>query len=115
MSVHETTINNFIHLLTTQPLLFSDEEKLELQQLIDIQSEDIKFLANAISDWCLNHPQIDDILANLEEPHSQSKAPGTDKPNPNIPKYQTDKKTLLNAIQQSSSPPKKDEKKNGNN
>jgi hypothetical protein len=110
MSVHKTKIKNFIHLLTTQPSLFSDEEKLELHQLIDIQSEDIKSLANAISNWCSNHPQIDNVLAKLKEPHSQSKAPGSDKANSNIPEYQTDKKTLLNAIQQSSSPPKKGEK-----
>jgi hypothetical protein len=111
MSVHKTKINNFIHLLTTQPSLFSDEYKLELSQLIDIQPDDIKSLANAISDWCSNHSEIDNILTNLKKAHySQSKAPGGDKANSKIPKYPTDKKTLLNAIQQSSSPPKKGEK-----
>ncbi|MEH1805975.1 hypothetical protein [Nostoc sp.] len=114
MSLHKTTINNFMHLLITQPLLFSEKDKLELHQLIDIQSDDIKSLSNAISNWCSNHHQIDDILADLEEQHPKSKAPGLDKANSNIPEYQTDKRTLLNNIQQSSPSPKNSEKKTGN-
>jgi hypothetical protein len=114
MSLHKTTINNFIYLLTTQPLLFSEQDKLELHQLIANQSDDIKSLSNAILNWCSNHHQIDDALADLEEPHPKSKAPGIDKANSNIPEYQTDKRTLLNVIQQSSSAHKNSEQKTGN-
>ncbi len=114
MSLYKTTINNFIHLLITQSLLFSEQDKLELDQLIANQPDDIKSLSNAISNWCSTHHQIDDSLADLEELHPNSKAPGLDKANYNIPEYQTDKRTLLNSIQQSSYSHKNRGKKTGN-
>ncbi len=115
MSVYETTVNNFIHLLKTQPSLFSEPDKFKLRQLIDSQSDEIKALSNAIANWCLHHPQLDDAMAELEEEESITRFPGNTKANTNIPQYKLDKKTLLNAIQQSSSSTNKVEKDVGNN
>ncbi len=116
MSVYETTVNNFIHLLKTQPDLLSEPDRLQLSQLIDSQSDEIKALSNAIADWCLNHPQSDDALAELEEHEPiTTKAPGITKANTNIPQYKLDKRTLLNAIQQSSSSDNDVEKNTGSN
>lgn len=110
MSDYEVTINNFIHLLKTQPNLFSKEENIKLIQLLNSQSDDIQSLSNAISDWCEKHPQVDDALAKLEG-NVTERAPGSIKANSNIPKYELDKRTLINAIQQSSAT-KSDDKKN---
>ncbi|WP_414619975.1 hypothetical protein [Calothrix sp. CCY 0018] len=99
MSDYEVTVNNFIHLLKTKPSLFSKEENTKLAQLLNSQSDDIQSLSNTISDWCEKHPQVDDALAELED--ITQRAPGTTKVNSNIPKYELDKKTLINAIQQS--------------
>ncbi|MFK0730520.1 MAG: hypothetical protein ACFKPT_12240 [Gloeotrichia echinulata GP01] len=113
MSNYEVTVQNFIHLLRTPSSLFSEEDRAELNQLINAVSDDITIIASSISDWCEEHPEVDDALGELEKDVTQ-RGPGTEKANPNIPEYQTDKKTLLNAIQQSSYLPKKDEQKNGN-
>jgi hypothetical protein len=113
MSGYETTVNIFIHLLKTQPSLFSEEDKITLIELINNQHDDIKSLSNAISDWLLEHPEVDDALAEFED--IGTKAPGKERANKNIPQYELDKKTILNEIQQSSSSAKKTEKQNPSN
>mgnify|MGYP001800349635 CR=1 FL=1 len=110
MSDYEATVNNFIHLLRTQPKLFSKEDNIQLIELLNSQSDDVKSLSNSISDWLEEHPQVDDALAELEN-NTAERGPGSRKLNSNIPKYQTDKKSLLNAIQQSSESTKEDENK----
>ena len=110
MSDYEATVNNFIHLLKTQPKLFSKEENTQLVELLNSQSDDVKSLSNSISDWLEKHPQVDDALAELEN-NIAERGPGSRKLNSNIPKYQIDKKSLLNAIQQSSESTKEDENK----
>jgi hypothetical protein len=109
MSEYEVTVNNFIHLLLTQPSLFSEEDRNELYQLINPLPDDIKLISNSISDWCLEHPKVDNALAELDGDVG-NRAPGSKKVNPNIPKPQHNPGTLLNAIVQSSPPPKEDEK-----
>ncbi|MEH2193802.1 MAG: hypothetical protein V7K98_14360 [Nostoc sp.] len=101
MSDYETTVNIFIHLLKTQPSLFSGEDRITLMELINNQPDDVKSLSNAISDWLSEHPEVDEALAEFEE--IGTKAPGDKKANINIPKYELDKKNILNEIQQSSS------------
>jgi hypothetical protein len=113
MSDYKTTVNIFVHLLKTQPSLFSGDERTALIELIDSQTDDIESLSNAISDWLLKHREVDDALAELEE--IEKRAPGKEKANKNIPQYELDKKNLLNEIQQSSSSAKKTEKQNPSN
>jgi hypothetical protein len=67
MSDYKTTVNIFVHLLKTQPSLFSGDERTALIELIDSQTDDIESLSNAISDWLLKHREVDDALAELEE------------------------------------------------
>ena len=110
MSDYEATVNNFIHLLKTQPKLFLKEDNTQLIELLNSQSDDVKSLSNSISDWLEEHPQVDDALAELEK-NTAERGPGSRKLNSNIPKYQTDKKSLLNAIQQNSESTKEDENK----
>ena len=112
MSDHEINVNIFIHLLTTQSSLFSKEDRDELIKLIDKQPDEIQSLSNAISDWCSEHPEVDEALAEFEE--IGEKAPGKTRTNTNIPKYELDKKHIINAIQQSSSSAKEIEKPTGN-
>ncbi|ODG99711.1 hypothetical protein A4S05_36945 [Nostoc sp. KVJ20] len=113
MSDHETTVNIFVHLLNTQPSLFSEEDRITLMELIQNQADDIQFLSNAISDWLSEHDEVDEVLAKFEE--IGTKAPGDKQANTNIPKYELDKKNILNEIQQSSSSPKDVEKPTRNN
>ena len=61
----------------------------------------------------VEHQQVDIALAELENNITQ-RAPGSIKANSNIPKYQLDKRTLLNAIQQSSATVNNDEKTDNN-
>jgi len=114
MSDYEATVNNFIHLLKTQPKLFSNEDNSQLVELLNLQSDDVKSLSNTISDWLEEHPQVDDALAELEDNiqvTNSERGPGSNKLNSNIPDYQRDKKSILNAIQQSSESTKGDENK----
>ncbi|BAZ25040.1 hypothetical protein NIES4073_59440 [Kalymmatonema gypsitolerans NIES-4073] len=113
MSDHEITVNIFVHLLTTQPSLLSKEDRDELIKLIDKQPDEIQSLSNAISDWLSEHPKVDEAFAEFEE--LTERAPGEKRANTNIPKYELDKKNIINAIQQSSSSAKNVEKPSRNN
>lgn len=113
MSDYEITVNIFVHLLNTRPSLFSGKDRITLMELIENQTNDIQSLSNAISDWCLEHPEVDEALAEFEE--IGEKAPGEKKANTNIPKYELDQKNIINAIQQSSPPAKDVEKPTRNN
>lgn len=113
MSDYENNINIFVHLLKTQPLLFSKKDRNELIQLIEKQPDEIQSLSNVISDWCLEHAEVDEALAEIEE--LTERAPGGKGANTNIPKYELDKKHILNAIQKSLSSAKEVEKQNPNN
>ena len=113
MSVYEKTVNIFIHLLQTQPALFMDADKLELRKIIDSQPDEARSLSSAISDWCSDHPEVDEALSQLEGNNVGEKAPGSNQANPNIPQYQTDKQAIINAIQQSSSDGKDHDHKHG--
>lgn len=108
MSDYETIVNIFIHLLKNQPSLFSEEDRTTLTKLIHDTADDIQSLSNAISDWCAEHPEVDKALAEFEE--VGEKAPGQKQANKDIPKYELDKKNILNEIAQSSSSAKDVEK-----
>jgi predicted oxidoreductase len=114
MSDYEMTVNIFVHLLTTQSSLFSQEDRAELMQLIDEQSDEIQSLSNAISHWLSEHPEVDKALAEFE-PKVGEKAPGQKQANHNIPRYELDQKHIINAIQQSSPSAKDVEKPTRNN
>ncbi|MBW4676201.1 MAG: hypothetical protein KME52_19940 [Desmonostoc geniculatum HA4340-LM1] len=108
MSDHETTVNIFVHLLNTQPSLFSGEDRITLMELIQNQADDIQSLSNAISDWLSEHLEVEEALVEFEE--IGTKAPGDKQANTNIPKYEIDKKNILNEIQQSLSSAKETKK-----
>lgn len=109
MSNHQKLINNLVHLLITQSSLFTDEQKNELQQIIaclpdgleHLSEDDIKKLANQITDWCESHPEIDDALFALEAA-TKERAPGSKTGIVPTPNYELNKRTLDNAIQQNS-------------
>ncbi|AFZ25073.1 hypothetical protein Cylst_2880 [Cylindrospermum stagnale PCC 7417] len=111
MLLHKSTVNNFIHLLKTQPTLFSPKDRLELSKLIEPQPDEIVTLSNTISDWLKQHREVNNALGEIEQEEKTDRPPGNGVFNPNIPDYQPDKKTLNNAIQQSSSPSKDDDEK----
>ncbi|MDF5711885.1 MAG: hypothetical protein PUP90_30470 [Nostoc sp. S4] len=108
MSVHEIIVNIFIHLLNTQSSLFSAEDRITLMQLINNQPDNIKSLSDAISDWLSEHPEVYEAFAKFEE--IGRRGPGDKQANTNIPKYELDKKNILNEIKQSSSSAKETKK-----
>ncbi|MEH2227863.1 hypothetical protein [Nostoc sp.] len=107
------TVNIFVHLLRTNPSLFSQEDRDELVKLIDKQPDENQSLLNAISDWLSEHPEIEEALAEFEE--IGEKAPGDEQTNTSIPKDKFDKNSLTNEIQPSSSSAKEVEKRTRNN
>ncbi|NEO72606.1 hypothetical protein [Moorena sp. SIO3H5] len=51
-------IEAFIDLIKYQPFIFLDENRVDLKQQIDKFPEDLESLSNAISSWCVKHPDI---------------------------------------------------------
>ncbi|MEM6751369.1 MAG: hypothetical protein AAF630_00035 [Cyanobacteria bacterium P01_C01_bin.38] len=98
MSDYEITVNLFIHLLKTQPSLFSEEDRITLMELIQKQANDIESLSDAISGWCFEHPEVDEALAKFEE--VGEKAPGGKLLSTDIPKYKLDKEYIINFVKQ---------------
>lgn len=55
----EQHIEAFIHIIKQQPSVFSDENRIDLEQKIDkCPEEDVLSLFNAISAWCRKSPDI---------------------------------------------------------
>lgn len=120
MSFAAQNLAVFVELLKTQPSLFSQENFSDLEQLISPMPDDIEKISIAIAGWCQKHPNILNSQLELFKKYSNNldrndKAPGSTNANHNIPKYELDKKNIINAIQQSSSSAKEREKPNPNN
>ena len=114
MSFAEQNLDAFIDLLKTQPALFSQENLVNLKEFISNIPDDAEQLSNAVATWYQKHSKILDAqLTILNKSSSRNeRSAGSVKANSNIPEYQPDKKTLLNAIQQSSAKAKDKNKKN---
>jgi DNA-binding SARP family transcriptional activator len=105
LSFPEQNVDAFIELLTHQRSLFIPEYLAELEQLIAPLPDDMEALSNAISEWCEQHPEIDEAKLKLLPNDSGEKASGSKAGNLKTPNDQLNKQTLQNAIQQSSSSP----------
>ncbi|MEQ8753607.1 MAG: Rpn family recombination-promoting nuclease/putative transposase [Coleofasciculus sp. G1-WW12-02] len=103
LSFPERNIDAFIELLTEQYSLFSSGYLAELEQLLAPLPDDIEELSAAISSWCEQHPEIDEVQLKLLPDNSSEKAPGSKEGNVKPPNYKLNKQAILNAIQQSSS------------
>jgi len=105
MSFSEQNIDAFIQLLTRQRSLFTPEYLAELEQVVAPLPDDIEALSNAISEWCEEHPEIDEaqlkLLANPN--NSGERTQGSKEDVVKTPNDELNKQTLKNAIQQSSS------------
>ena len=113
MTFAEQNLDAFIDLLNKQPSLFSKENFVDLEKLINNTTDDVEQLSSAIADWYQRHPQILNTQLALLSKYSpfNERCPGSSKLNPNIPKYQKDKKSILNAIQQNLESRKEDDNK----
>ncbi len=110
MKFAEQNLDAFMDLLKTQPALFSQQNIVNLERLISNTPDDVEKLSTTVANWYQNYPKIlDSQLALLN--HSLT-VRGSGSANPNIPEYQLDKKTLLNAIQQSLAKAKNKNKNN---
>ncbi|HBB36216.1 MAG TPA: hypothetical protein DDZ80_15690 [Cyanobacteria bacterium UBA8803] len=98
----EQNVDAFIELLTEQRSLFSSEDFAELEELVAPLPDDIEELSNAISEWCEQHPEIDEAQLKLIPDNSETRVPGSKESKVKTPNYELNKQTLLNAIQQSS-------------
>lgn len=115
LSFNEQNVVAFIELLTKQKKIFTPEQLEELNQLFatlpdDIEklsSDDIEELSNAIATWCKQDKrgEILKVLRQVRKTFSSDageRIPGTKQLKVPQPKYQLNKKTLLDAIVQSS-------------
>lgn len=98
MSLYEQQIRIFIHLIKTQPDLFS-EYRNELINLVDETPDDAKSLSGKIMKWCGKHIDIDKAFAKLRG-KAREKGPGDEEVIEEIPDYPVDKQNLKNTIQQ---------------
>ncbi len=112
MSEQEKIVNNFIHLLKTVPSLFSPEDRNELSQLIDDESDDIDRLSTVICYWLEKHNDVDIALESLEVKENDERYFGITQYTIQIPDYQPNKATLKNAIHQTKNGSEFNNKKN---
>ncbi|NEO11894.1 MULTISPECIES: hypothetical protein [unclassified Moorena] len=63
MNTEIQAIGNFIKLINTQPDLFSEQDRNELEAIITpLSNHDVEGLADEIDNWCTSDPVIDDAL-----------------------------------------------------
>lgn len=103
LSFSEQKVDAFIELLTEHPSLFTQDDLANLEQLLAPVPDDIEELSAAISEWCEQHPELEEAHLKLLPDHSEKKAPGSKENNVKISNYELNKQALLNAIQQSAS------------
>jgi predicted transposase/invertase (TIGR01784 family) len=103
MPFSDQNVDAFIELLTEQRSLFTPEDLAELEELVAPLPDDIEVLSNVISEWCEEHPEIDEAQLKLLPDNSGERAPGSKEGKVKTPNYELNKQTLQNAIQQSSS------------
>ncbi len=103
MPFSDQNVDAFIELLTEQRSLFTPEDLAELEELVAPLPDDIEVLSNVISEWCEEHPEIDEAQLKLLPDSSGERAPGSKEGKVKTPNYELNKQTLQNAIQQSSS------------
>lgn len=104
MTFAEQNLDAFITLLKTQPNLFSQDNIINLKQLVSNIPDDAEKLSTAIATWYEKHSKILD--AQLNTLNKSLTAAGSGNAN-NI-----DKNTLVNAIQNCSAKAKHKSKKN---
>lgn len=95
-------LSTFNQLLNTQPDLFNEPERTELEALITPLPNDAQPLANAIAQWCKSHDEIENRLMDLQSDSSSMRGIagkcGTPKSEPEDDKNQ--KQALINSIRQ---------------
>jgi len=63
----QQNIEAFIDLITDKNSGFSPENRTDLEQQIDNFPKDVESLSDAISNWCLEHPETLDSLSEKQE------------------------------------------------
>jgi len=99
-------IGNFIKLINTQPDIFSEQDRNELEAIITpLSNDDVDELADKIDNWCTSHPVIDDALNGLTNP-SGRRTPGGAFPTDETKAEEEKnlKETVINALRKSSPP-----------
>ena len=97
----------FKKLLETQPELFKDSERTELEALITSLPNDTEKLVDRITQWCASHSDIHNTLMPLiASITSAEKGPGGTVPNPETEaeNQKNLKEELINALRQSTPP-----------
>ncbi|WP_424102109.1 hypothetical protein [Moorena producens] len=108
MKAEIQVIKNFIKLINTQPDLFSEQDRNELEAIITpLSNDDVDGLADEIDNWCTSHPAIDNALNVL----LANKAIGEEGPGGTFPTPETKpedeknlRETLINELRKSSPP-----------
>ncbi|NEP53334.1 MAG: hypothetical protein F6K65_32855 [Moorea sp. SIO3C2] len=100
-------LSAFKQLLDTQPELFKDSERTELEGLITSLPNDTEQLLDGITQWCASHSDIHNtLMALLASIKSAKKGIGGTVPTPETKaEYEKNlKEELLNVLRKSSPP-----------
>ncbi|NEO41264.1 MAG: hypothetical protein F6J90_35035 [Moorea sp. SIOASIH] len=100
-------LSAFKQLLDTQPELFKDSERTELEGLITSLASDTEQLVDDIARWCASHSEINNALMPLiDEKATVEKGIGGTLPTPEAKaEYKKNSsEELLNALRKSSPP-----------
>ncbi|NEO73748.1 hypothetical protein [Moorena sp. SIO3H5] len=107
MELENQFLSALKQLLDTEPELFKDSERTELEALIASFPNDTKQLADAINLWCASHSDINNaLMALIASKPIREMGPGGTFPTPET-KAEDEKnlrETLINQIRKSSPP-----------
>ncbi|AOX01226.1 hypothetical protein BJP34_18865 [Moorena producens PAL-8-15-08-1] len=107
MALENQFLSAFKQLLDTQPELFKDSERTELEGLITSLPNDTEQLVDGITQWCASYSDIHNTLMPLLASKTiPEKGPGGTVPTPET-KAENEKnlkEELINALRQSSPP-----------
>ncbi|EGJ34737.1 MULTISPECIES: hypothetical protein [Moorena] len=99
-------IGNFIKLINSQPDIFSEQDRNELEAIITpLSNHDVEGLLDKIENWCKSNPVIDDALNVLvgSQPIREKGIGGTvATPEAKADYEKNVKEELLNALRKSS-------------
>ena len=105
MEAENQFLSVFQQLLNTQPKLFKDSERRELEALIASLPNDTEQLADTIAHWCAAHSEINHALMEILAGEKVRGIAGTyPSPETKIEDEKNLRETLLNSLRQSSPP-----------
>ncbi|WP_424100116.1 hypothetical protein [Moorena producens] len=113
MALENQFLSAFKQLLDTEPELFKDSERTELEGLITSLPSDTEQLVDGIARWCASHSDIDNSLRSLIKDKPPFRGAGSAFPTSEAKaEYEKNyREELINVLRQST-PPETEKPKN---